>query len=78
MSKKRFTAGLESVFGSDQEETFDRGLLVDEPEKPKVKTKAATKRRKSSSRKNFTTDQISLLCSRHNPFRISEVLAIEF
>jgi len=60
VSKKRFTAGLESVFGSDQEETFDRGLLVDESEKPTAKTKRVTKKRKSSSRKNFTTDLDSL------------------
>lgn len=58
MSKKRFTDGLESVFGSDHDETFDRGLLVDEP--IEKQQKPAPRRRKSSSRKNFTTDLDSL------------------
>ena len=62
MSKKRFTDGLESIFGEVHEETFDRGLLVEEKQtKTTTRTKStATKTKKRSSRKNFTTDLDSL------------------
>jgi hypothetical protein len=62
LSKKRFTDGLESIFGEVHEETFDRGLLVEEKQtKTTTKTESnATKPKKRSSRKNFTTDLDSL------------------
>lgn len=57
MSKKKFTDGLESLFGNTSEENFgSAGLLLDE--EPKTKT---TARRRGNSRKNFTTDLDSLL-----------------
>ena len=61
MSKKRFTDGLESIFGDVHEETFDRGLLV-EKEKTAAQATSNTvdEKRKPSSRKNFTTDLDSL------------------
>ena len=66
MSKKRFTDGLESIFGEVHEETFDRGLLV-EKKKAKAAGHAESKSKskspvskKRSSRKNFTTDLDSL------------------
>lgn len=62
MSKKRFTDGLESIFGEVHEETFDRGLLVEEKQtKTANRTKSTTSiKKKRSSRKNFTTDLDSL------------------
>ncbi|MFT4761065.1 MAG: hypothetical protein ACI9XO_002585 [Paraglaciecola sp.] len=62
MSKKRFTDGLESIFGEVHEETFDRGLLVEEKEdKTAAQAKSTTSTpKKRSSRKNFTTDLDSL------------------
>ena len=51
LSKKKFTDGLESLFGDTSEESFESGgLLVAEKVKPKART------RKPSSRKNFTSD----------------------
>lgn len=62
MSKKRFTDGLESIFGEVHEETFDRGLLVEEKKaRAAAKNKSTTSTpKKRSSRKNFTTDLDSL------------------
>lgn len=55
MSKKKFTDGLESLFGDSSEEKFESGgLLVEEKVKPVKRT------RKSVSRKNFTSDLDSL------------------
>ena len=55
MSKKKFTEGLESIFGEAHEEAFEGGLLGGD-EQMAVKT-----RKRSSSRKNFTSDLDSLL-----------------
>ncbi|RMF30317.1 MAG: hypothetical protein D6765_03290 [Bacteroidetes bacterium] len=55
MSKKKFTEGLESIFGEAHEEAFEGGLLGGEEQ---VAVKA---RKRSSSRKNFTSDLDSLL-----------------
>lgn len=63
MSKKRFTDGLESIFGEVHEETFDRGLLVEKKKAKAVaqaKSSTSTVAKKRSSRKNFTTDLDSL------------------
>ncbi len=56
MSKKKFTDGLESLFGDTSEDTFGGSLLVAEEPKPK-----AVRKRRGSSRKNFTTDLDTLL-----------------
>ena len=57
MSKKRFTEGLESVFGDANNESFERGgLLVTEEEKPE----RTPRKKRNAGRKNFTTDLDSL------------------
>lgn len=60
MSKKRFTEGLESIFGNTSDEDFGSGglLAVEEPKEQKAIAKKPV--RKSKSRKNFTTDLDSL------------------
>ena len=60
MSKKRFTDGLESIFGDVHEETFDRGLLVEKSKSDNQSTTSPAVKKRSSSRKNFTTDLDSL------------------
>lgn len=59
MSKKKFTEGLESIFGDTTDENFGSGglLMVEEPQKKKSSGKSS---RKTKSRKNFTTDLDSL------------------
>ena len=59
LSKKRFTEGLESVFGDANNESFERGgLLV--AEEVQKEEKIRRPRRSTSARKNFTTDLDSL------------------
>lgn len=60
MSKKKFTEGLESIFGDATEDSFrSSGLvLTEEPDNAVVQTTPA--RKKTKSRKNFTTDLDSL------------------
>lgn len=54
MSKKRFTEGLESLFGPSQHENLpeESPLLVE----TEVKVKSSSKRERKSSSKNFTSD----------------------
>ena len=59
MSKKKFKAGLESLFGDTAVEGMSP-LLVEE-KKPKIKT--VKKIRKRSSSKNFTSDLETLFSS---------------
>lgn len=61
MSKKKFTAGLESVFGDPSEASFRSGGLIIAEEEPKDKRPSKKpSRKKAKSRKNFTTDLDSL------------------
>ena len=68
MSKKRFTDGLESLFGAPESPEEQRVLIVEKHEERA--DKAASKKKKSrSSRKNFTSDLDSLFAEATAPPR---------
>jgi len=59
VAKKKFTSGLESVFG-DTSEAYVPGADVVSPLKKKKGRKTSTTKRRHSSAKNFTSDLDSL------------------
>ena len=58
MSKKRFTDGLESLFGADSKSENERLLIVDDKSSGRTSTKTEPKssKKKRKSRKSFTSD----------------------
>ncbi len=63
MSKKKFTEGLERVFGDLDEASGgdERVIFIEEEEEKPQPEKEAGRRKRSSSRKNFISDLDSLL-----------------
>ena len=61
MSKKKFTDGLESLFSSDSQDVSGKGTAFLGTPTDEVATAPAKAKRRSSSRKNFTTDLDTLL-----------------
>lgn len=63
MSKKKFTEGLERVFGDldDTSAGNERVIFIEEEEETPQPEKEAGRRKRSSSRKNFISDLDSLL-----------------
>ena len=59
MSKKRFTDGLESLFGAPETPADERVLIVEKHEE-RADRAAAARKPKKRSRKNFTSDLDSL------------------
>ncbi|RMG85864.1 MAG: hypothetical protein D6714_05165 [Bacteroidetes bacterium] len=58
LSKKKFTEGLESIFGDTSKDPYGGAALITEEQEPEVKT---ARKKRTRSRKNFTTDLDSLL-----------------
>ena len=63
MSKKKFTEGLERVFGDldDTSAGNERVIFIEEEEETPQPEKESGRRKRSSSRKNFISDLDSLL-----------------
>lgn len=62
MSKKKFTDGLESLFSTDTSaDVGKKGTSFLNPNKKNSGTSATVKKKRSTSRKNFTTDLDTLL-----------------
>ncbi len=61
MSKKKFTDGLESLFSTDSQDVSGKGTAFLGAPADEAGTVAVKAKRRTSSRKNFTTDLDTLL-----------------